>query len=218
MTTLVDLAEIVEDYDRNNPDLQSSHHFVFACPLPRDSDTFDYVVMGLNPGEQVWNWEQCNERTSETAKHDWILNLASFPRAQKWRKDIAKFCGGRPVLMSELFFWSSQNAGLAFYQRFGTSIEDSPHLRFCTDMNLKMLEVARPKAVILPGLSLSRQFAQVYGLTEVPHKALLADNGHSLVKYYEGHGLPWVFTKHWSGAFGFSATQRTQVQAYISEL
>ena len=39
---------------------------------------------------------------------------------------------------------------------------------------------------------------------------------HRLIEAYEFHGVPFIFTKHWTGAFGFSNAQAEQVTNYLS--
>lgn len=211
------LVEEVRAYRDRHEVLRQAHHFLFALPIEPASQRFDVLVMGVNPGEQPSNWALHCGPTEETLEYDWLaaLNQRTGP-AKRWRTHLQTFCGDRRALMSEFFFWSSKNAGADFVARFGTSLRRSPHLEFCCTKNIELINVVRPQAVICPGLSDAAWFARIYELSH--RQDLVAANGHLLVQHFERDAVPWLFTKHWSGSFGFTAEQRQQVRSYIDKV
>jgi hypothetical protein len=122
------------------------------------------------------------------------------------------FSGGRSVVFSELFFWSSNNQN-EFKERYG-ELWKSPHLNFCTEKNELLLQEYRPKAVIFVGLGPAVRLATFFALT---HIDTLNDGTHRLVEYYHDNNRPWFFTKHWTGAFGFSKVQMDAIKHYIDK-
>jgi hypothetical protein len=213
-----DLMQVVRNYQQKHVELLKSHHFVAAVPLRPDGVEFDYLVVGLNPGEQDSNWTAFPRTTEETIDFNWLESLPGGPtrQAKAWRKKVAQFCGTDQVLQSDFFFWSTNNVGKAFTERFGTPFHKSKHLEFCRDINLKLVELTKPKAVVCPGISHAESFARLYGLE--PVNFVPTPSGGKLIAHYERSGMPWVFSKHWGGAFGFTKEQRATVASYIKGL
>lgn len=208
------LLNDVRSYRDRHDELRQAHHFLFALPIEPATDRFDILVMGVNPGEQPSNWDRHVGPTEETWDYDWLEAIGGRTGPSKrWRKHLQTFCGDRRAIMSEFFFWSSKDAGAGFRNSFGTSVTQSPHLAFCQVMNFHLIEIVKPKAVVCPGLSNSATFAKAYELAHV--RDLRASNGHYLVRHFERDGMPWLFTKHWSGGFGFTASQKKQVRSYL---
>jgi hypothetical protein len=42
-------------------------------------------------------------------------------------------------------------------------------------------------------------------------------NGHRLIEHFEMQDTPFVFTKHWTSAFGFSKTQEEIIIDYLRQ-
>jgi hypothetical protein len=186
-------------------------------PLPRQAEKFEYVVFGLNPGEQDKNWEEYKGPTKETIEFDWLDTLPQRTSSSKrWRKSVAYFCGERPAVTNDFFFWSTRNTGKLFEQRFGYRFLESPHFDFCRHLNLRMVDGLVLKAIVAPGLTHTNHFASLYGLEF--REMVRAANGHRLIELYERKNVPWVFTKHWSGSFGFGHDQRASIRSYIAAL
>lgn len=213
---LVAQIERIRSYTRSNPELLQSHHFLYDLPLSGNGDG-EYLVIGVNPGEVESDWEKWPSPTEETSLFD--FHLASGSRGSgstRWRNLVEQFCGTDRALMSEFFLWSSPDTGKAFQQRFGVPIERSPHLGFCLQANLELICTYMVKAVLAPGLKSVQLFSRAYGLRHI--RTITAGNGHVLVQHWERDGTPWLFTKHWTAAFGFTAEQRERVRSYIAEV
>lgn len=205
----------VREYQQQHRELLKSHHFVVAVPLNKGADTFEYLVMGLNPGEQDGNWLAHSGPTEETVDYDWLDCIPRTDSSKRWRTKVEYFCGTTNVLQSDLFFWSTNNIGSAFVDRFGTAFRKSPHLQFCCEINLKLVDLTQPKAVVAPGITHADEFAHRYGLS--PVNSIVTEDGHRLIAHFERDRIPWIFTKHWTGSRGFSAAQAELVRGYISQ-
>ena len=204
--------EAIRRYRDANPELRHAHHFLYDLPLNKDAGQPEVVVMGINPGETRVDRDACPGPTEESWRYDFHETSASG-RSQgsiKWRKNAEFFANGKPVVFTELFFWSS-NDQAEFEVRFGP-LWKSQHLRFCVDMNRSLLDAYEPKSVIFVGLSDSARVAREFGLR---HICLLKDHNHRLLDHYEDDHRPWFFTKHWSASFGFSRAQKEQIKNYI---
>lgn len=212
------LTHEIEAYQRKDEDLRGCHHYVFGVPLPPDATSFEYVVLGLNPGEQKRNWEEFPEPTKETIDFDWQDEIPTRSLSSiRWRRLCAELCGDRPLLMNDFFFWSTGTTGPEFERRFGHRFLDSPHFAFCRNLNLRLVDALQSlRAVVAPGLGHAAHFAALYGLRPTDKEPVRAPNGHRLTVEYERKGVPWIFTKHWTGAFGFSVEQRNQIRDYIT--
>ncbi|MDC9825375.1 hypothetical protein PRN20_16715 [Devosia sp. ZB163] len=209
--------ERIRSYTQANNDLLRAHHFLYDLPLDRSSQTFEFLVMGINPGEQKGDWEAWPKPTEETSLFDFRERLGRRPPAsERWRSLVEYFCGTTNVVMSEFFLWSSVNSDAAFTEKFTVPIQRSPHLPFCAEVNLELVRHYAVRAVVAPGLKSIRLFAEPYGLRHV--RTIPAGNGHTLVEHFDREGTPWLFTKHWSAAFGFSTDQRERIRDYIAEV
>lgn len=207
----------IREYTCQHPELQRAHHFVFDIQLSDASD-IDFMIVGLNPGEQPKNWELTEGKPSEeTSQYNFFDNRKLSRSAARWRTNAIFFCGTDRVVLSDFFFWSSKNM-VQFAERFG-KFESSPHLPFCKELNLALIEHYGIKAVISPGLNPShmRRISEIYGLRHI-ESLRTTDNRHRLIEsYIDVRDRFWIFTKHWSGAFGFSDEQRRRIRDYISD-
>jgi hypothetical protein len=213
-TRLDSNIEAIRRYRDQHAVLQQAHHFLYDLPLDRRAGRPEVVVMGINPGETQFDRDSCPDPTEETWQHDFHADsrLGRSRGSKRWRDNMKFFSHGRPVIQTELFFWSSKDQA-EFRERFGP-LWESQHLPFCTDMNRSLLDIYQPKFVIFVGLSDSARVAEQFGLRLV---ASVKENSHRLVDHYEDSARPWFFTKHWSGSFGFSQSQKDRIKGYIQK-
>jgi hypothetical protein len=206
--------EAIRKYRDENPELQRAHHFLYDLPLHKDAGVPEVVVMGINPGETQYDRDACPGPTEET----WLHDFHATPKAVRsrgsinWRRNLEFFSLGRSLIQTELFFWSSKNQA-EFQERFGP-LWNSKHLRLCVEMNQSLLKFYEPKFVIFVGLSNSTKVAQEFGLR---HISSLKDKRHRLVDHYVDDQRPWFFTKHWSGSYGFSQSQKDAIRNYVND-
>lgn len=202
--------EEIRRYTAKHSELSAAHHFLFDIRL--SPENIDYIVMGINPGETDADFSAHQGPTEETSLYDFHTDEQRSDSSSQWLAKIKFYLETDRVLLAEYFFWSSQNAGRKFVDRFGP-LKTSPHIVFCRDMNLELITHYKPKAIISPGLGMARIVRELYGLTLIEEEK--ASNGHNLIlRYSDGH-RPWIFTKHWSGSHGFSNQQRDQIKLYI---
>lgn len=213
-TRLDSNIETIRRYRDQHADLRQAHHFLYDLPLNRQAGRPEVVVMGINPGETQFDRDSCPGPTEETWQHDFHADskLGRSQGSRRWRDNMKFFSQGRPVIQTELFFWSS-NDQAEFKERFGP-LWKSQHLPFCTDMNRSLLDIYQPRFVIFVGLTESVRVAEQFGLRLI---ASVKAHGHRLVDHYEDSARPWFFTKHWSGSFGFSQSQKDQIKDYIEK-
>lgn len=207
-------TEAIRGYRDANPELRRAHHFLYDLPLKRGAGKPQVIVMGINPGETQSDKDVCPGPTEETWDFD-FHEKSRFRRSQSsvnWRRNADFFALGKPVVLTELFFWSSNNQ-TERKERFG-QLWGSRHLRFCVDMNLSLLDAYKPKFVVFVGVTYSKRVAQEFGLRLIDS---LKENNHRLADHYEDRHRPWFFTKHWSGSFGFSRAQKEQIKTYIQD-
>jgi hypothetical protein len=205
----------IRDYTMNHKELCTAHHFLFDLPLDKGGGKPEVVMMGINPGETEWDRHAYPGPTEETWIHD-FHEKSPLGRSQgsiNWRRNAEFFANGKRVVFTELFFWSS-NHTTEFKQRFGP-LWKSRHLSFCVDQNRTLIEEYEPSAVIFAGVSDAQRVAGLFGLR---HAQTLSDDTGRLVEHYQNESRPWLFTKHWSGSFGFSASQKQEIKNYIKSV
>lgn len=206
-----EIAEI-RQYTKDHPVLADCHHFCFDFRLG-DFDRADFIVMGLNPGETDDDRAAARGPVEESSLVDYRAGQDSASRA-RWFKTCRTVLRSESIALTELCFWSSPNIS-ALEARIGP-LASSPHLRFCRKLNERLISFHKPAAVVLPGLGLMPLTAKLYDLKFV--SALPDDKGRRLIEHYERDGVPWVFTKHWSGSFGFTNGNKEQIADYLHEL
>ena len=173
-------AEELKAYAAQHPELGAAKHHVFDEIRPKGAKP-EFVVMGINPGE------------------------SNRPEGG-WTKRICEYTEDRPFVMTELFFWSSKDRS-DLERRYGP-IET--HLPFCIGLNKRLIAHYRPKAVLCPGLGMIRLCvgANRFSLTHERTERRSPPNGSARIdrvyEVYRGKdGIPWFFTRHWTGARGF---------------
>lgn len=219
------LIEEVSKYSKSMPGLKKAHHFKFAKPHPDHSKRgTKFVVMGMNPGETDQDWKDhpkslCEEVYEETLRYDFREGKKIANNSKKWRANITDICGTSDVFQTEAFFWSSGNVRRKFEEKFGAKAQCPcmrHHFEFCKSVNLKLIAKLNPNAVVAPGLGWSNFLASIYNLKSPTTVYCKEKPNHRLIIQFEdAKGLPWIFTKHWSGARGFSNSQKHVIANYI---
>lgn len=180
----------IEAYTSLHPELSTAHHFVFNEIHPCGENPL-FVIMGINPGESA---------------------QGPVDGKTPWTKRINEYVGGRAFVMTELFFWSSKNL-TQFRERFGI-LEESPHLDFCIRLNKRLIDVHKPRAVVCPGLGLISLCKTRFDLTHA--ETGRRRDGARVYEVFKGeHGIPWIFTKHWTGARGFTNEDKLLIKTAI---
>jgi hypothetical protein len=204
--------DAIRRYSAKHAELRKAHHFLYDLPLNADAGPPELVVMGINPGETPRDRCACPGPTEETSKRDFheASPMDRSPQSKRWRTLTADFTGGRSVVFTELFFWSSKNYAELLERH--KPLWNSAHLKFCIDMNRDLIEAYQPKAVIFVGLSNSGRVARAFGLSHVKtHRP----SGTRLVEHFQDERRPWLFTNHWTGSRGFSEPQRKAIVHYL---
>lgn len=203
--------EAIGDYTRRHSELMRAHHFLFDLRAPAGSRP-NLVVMGVNPGEADEDWRLCPGPTEETSRFDFHVVHGGGRDHIRWVREAKTFLAGEAYVQTELFFWSSKKTDDAFTERFGP-LKTSPHLPFCMRMNRRLLEVYRPRAVVVVGLECIGPITAAFNLSQLRVEKL---DRHRMVEHWTDGVRPWLFTKHWTGSHGFSNAQREIVRAYLA--
>jgi hypothetical protein len=206
---LIANIERIAAYTAEHPELIAAHHFLYDLRQPCEG-TPRFVVMGVNPGETPHDWEIAPDPTEETSRFDFHVERGCGRSAIRWSKAASYFLDGADYVLAELFFWSSRDSRV-FAARFGR-LSKSRHLPLCVEMNLDLIDVYQPAAVVLPGLTHVKLVQNLYGLTPV---SVVHDGSRRVAELYTDGARPWVFTKHWTAAFGFSKAQREMAREAI---
>jgi hypothetical protein len=202
--------EKIEAYTRANSKLLKAHHFLYDLRLNQAAKRADFVVMGINPGETKQDWDITKRPAQETSEYDFHTGHERSRSSARWIRLCKEILGTENVVLAELFFWSSKNI-TCLEKRFGF-LKNSPHPRFCAEMNKKLFAHHMPKAIIFPGLGSIKLAADLYGLARVK---TVKSSSSRLIEHYTMGETPWLFTKHWTGSFGFSNSQKNRITQYI---
>lgn len=208
-------AEIkeIEAYTAKHASLQQAHHWLFDLKSPPDSIP-EVALVGINPGEWPGDWEICPHPTEETSRFDFHDAYGNGRAAIPWTQLCNRYLGNRPFVQTELFFWSSSNLK-QLEERYGR-LRHSPHLGFCRDMNQRLFDAYDVKAVVSPGINNDEICSSLYGLGPLQQEVRVQDV--RIAKLYHDGRRPWVFTKHWTGAFGFTRAQKDGVKSVLEEV
>lgn len=194
--------EKVAAYTAQHAELMAAHHFLYDLRQPPNG-TPRFVVMGVNPGETPYDWQIAPQPTEETSRFDFHVAHGRGRNAIRWSKAAKYFLDDSDYVLAELFFWSSHDSRV-FTERFGR-MATSKHLPFCVAMNRDLIEHYQPDAVVLPGLTHLQLVRELYELAPV---SIANHETTRVAEHYTDGKRPWVFTKHWTAAFGFSRAQR----------
>ena len=209
----------IREYTEKNIELKKSHHFLFNLPLEANAQIADVIVIGLNPGEHASDWKLHNHPTEETNEFDFHNEFGNGRSSLAWSKNCNNFLPKQKIFLSEFFFWSSNSTRKKdFEDRFGYSFEDCPHLDFCKKCNLDMISFHKPKLVVAAGITYAEFFSSKYNLNHVKTINSQTDkNNRRIISHYELEGVPFIFTLHWSGAFGVSNLMKDEIKSYLSQ-
>jgi len=220
----------IRKYTKGNEDLMQCHHFLFNGVYKRDNrDTnakADVIVMSINPAETKDDWEQYNretptENSNELDFHTHITNENISASAKRWERKTKIFCEdlfGVNINESAFFFWSSENIGKKFNETFGynwKSKQCCKHFDFCKERNIELIQYHKPKILIAPGIGGSKYFSNIYDMKHID--TIIDNNGDRLVEHFEILDTPFIFTKHWTSAFGFSKIQQEIIINYLRQ-
>ncbi len=235
MINISESLDSIKRYTKDNEDFKKCHHFLFNAIYKRKerekqnnlNAKADVIVMSINPAETKKDLKYKGSTPTENSHvYDFHSHLSEeniSQSAKKWETKTEIFCElifGKNINESAFFFWSSANKGKKFTETFGykwKSKECFKHFDFCKKRNIELIKYHKPKIVIAPGIGDAKYFSSMY---EMKHIDTLRDEHkktHRLIEEYEFHGIPFIFTKHWTGAFGFSNAQVEQVTNYLSK-
>ena len=216
-----EIAEI-RSYTKLHPELSTCHHFQYDLPLAatpdlqNSGDKRTCLMLGINPGESAPDttvaWP--TEETSEFDFHDQLVGRESI----RWTQKVRKILPTMRVWQSQLFFWSSKDRD-QLKDRLGSDIERSPHLAWCTDRNLALIQKRQPDIVILAGMTKRETASRLFHL-EVMGEPIFLRNGKDrlVVKLTDGH-RPWLVIAHLTSAHPpLNEDEEAQVRLAIDEL
>jgi hypothetical protein len=232
-----DISESIEKiirYTKDNEDLMQCHHFLFNGIYKREerknqnrlNTKADVIVMSINPAETKKDYEYEGPTPAQNSNvrdfHEDLPPENISQSAKKWETKTKVFCEdlfGKYINETAFFFWSSQDIGKKFTETFGykwKSKECNKHFHFCKERNIELIKYHKPKIVIAPGIGDAEYFSSLY---KMKHIDTLVDesNGHRLIEHFEMQDTPFVFTKHWTSAFGFSKTQEEIIIDYLRQ-
>lgn len=209
------LLREIREYGAVNKDLQQAHHFLFCKKNIRSKQSKNVVVMGFNPGETPKDWESTNgNRSEETFEFDFHAEKRTAA-SKKWMSNIDFFLPNHNVYLTEFFFWSSKNIS-ELEERYGKIEKNNPHIEFCKKMNLELLRVVEPDFVVFTGVTHYKIVANIYDL--VFSGDLISERNQKLAITATSSICPWIFTRHWSGSFGFSNSDKLLIKKKIENL
>lgn len=212
---LKSLHDEILAYTKAHDDLSESHHWLFDLP-PFKDEPFDpkHIVFGINPGEG--KERLCLSQTEETRFFDCHEEYSGKGAREKigWTKKLFDILETRRIIQTELIFWSTKTVGV-LNERFGP-LKRNPHLSFCCEKNRQLIDYHNPESIICPGLGMLEVTVQAFGLNRID--SIKASNGDRLIEHYSDGTRDWVFTKHFSGAFGFTNEQKNAIKSYIHNL
>ncbi len=77
--------EKIREFTQENPELLKSHHFLFNCPLNKEFDKAEALVIGINPGESDNDWNfQDNLPTEESNEFDFQEEMGNVRSSVRW--------------------------------------------------------------------------------------------------------------------------------------
>lgn len=217
MDKLSKVLKRIRSYTLNHPELKKSHHFLFNAPLVKNLKHADAIVIGLNPGETQEDWKYDSSLpTEESNEFDFHNEIGESRSSMRWRNECQKYLPNHNIVLSEFFFWSSNNVKEKFSERFGYSFKNSPHFGFCKECNEELIKFHKPKLIIATGTSWARFFAEIYKLKFIRTvKSEKDKRRRNIIHHYNFNGIPFIFTLHWSGAH-LSSDEKKEIQSHIS--
>ena len=198
--TPAECLERIRAYTQQHPELREAHHFLFDLPITEKRDPVDVLVMGMNPGESPSDFDICDPVAEESSAYDFHERDGAGRDHIPWHRRARTILRGTGAVQTEAFFWSSEKSGAKFRARFGTPIERSPHLKFCTEMNTALIAHHQPKVVVAVGLAMECWLPGRFGLRYVDTR-FTSDGDSRVVECFTDGTRPWLLTKHWTGAW-----------------
>ena len=152
-----DLIKQIREYQKKNKELLNSNHFVFDCPLSRNSkESPEIIWMGINPGDdsmaKKFSIEERILNPEETRDYNFQLNKRT-PESQKMMNNLQRVLGVSKFFktsLTEMFFWASTDIGEGFKKRYGYPFHNNRHMSFCLKINKELFKRANPKYIIGP--------------------------------------------------------------------
>jgi len=210
------LIQEIRDYMKQHFKLQQAHHFCFDLPLSPKSKKVDFIIMGLNPAEPKNPDKSKKTPTEETREFDYYEKFHHGRREDiPWTKLCYEMAGSKNIVVSEFFFWSSKNKK-QLDERYGRLDGKNPHFHFCTRINKALINFHKPKAIIVAGLGNKDLSNKLFEFKV--EKSVHTAKGHRLIeKCRDKNKNLWIFTKHWTGSFGFSNEEKKTIQDFIKD-
>ncbi len=167
--TSSDLINKIKDYQNKNSELLKSHHFVFDCPFGKNKKIKpDYIWMGVNPGKDDQDWKITGEKNDEETRDRNFQDIYGRSTNSKTRMTkIKNFLGDKcfeKTTHTELFFWGSKNTDQFFEERYKTKFLNSPHLEFCSQINLSLFERIKPIYIFFESLDKIEIFKKFFNI------------------------------------------------------
>lgn len=200
------LIRDIEKYTRDNKGLWDCHHFLFDLPLSNESavGSDECIVMGMNPGEtnacrRLFKKGDDGFPLEESSRRNDLLGNVLEGSSLTWHKKCLEVLNSKKIILGEMFFWSTPK-DKNLYGLFAKE-ELLQHYKFCASINSKMIDIRRPKAIIFPGISKESLAISLYNLEPGGTKVVMDSSKRGkLLSFWKYKGIPWIFTKHWTGS------------------
>jgi len=215
---LLKLLQRVRDYNEQQPELKESYYFQFARFEAGGLPT--YLLMGINPMESDEHGR--HNRCSDCPLEESFERQVSVDRetgTNRWHRHIAGLLGTESYIESEWFFWSAKSFG-ELDQRYGPLIPSNANLDFCTQANIALINIIKPKAIISLGRMIRNQLACSYNLKF--HRQQNDTKGNRLVEHFTYEdSYPWLVCPHPNERIsgqGEKTRRRNETRDYISRV
>ena len=170
MTILEKNIRELRKYTNEHQELKEAHHFTYDLSLNKETNNIEYLVMGMNPGEQPrYSWDIFDGPTEETNLYDFFVDVGYSRTETDWSRRCINFLGTNEINIGNFFFWSSRNTDNFFKERFGfgfnkTGLRYNPHFHICQRMNIDLIEHYQPRLIAAPGITLADWIPEIYGM------------------------------------------------------
>ena len=212
----------IREHTMHNPELLNAHHFTFDLKIKDKAQSSEnYIIIGLNPGESGC-YKICDGPTEESSLKDFFVEsgLGKTRSSRMWSKHAEYFLGTNGnIIATNFFFWSSRNSKSDFTKKFSYKYHENPHFDFCKDMNIRLFDHYKPKLIVAPGISMSRQMKIKYNLGPMVDQLTNYDPVNKktmrIVETYDYRGTPFIFTKHWTSRWGANTDEKAKIKKYL---
>lgn len=213
---MVDLLSMVREYDKLNPNVQTSHHFTFALPYVNNlnPNISKVLLMGFNPGETEHDWKKTHGTRAEESFRVNFNDKNKSNSSNRWYSNIEFFLPNTDVLITEFIFWSSKTVK-QLEERIGQITPENEVVNFCVDINKKLIDSFKPDAVVFTGLSHYNVISECFSLNK--KSEIISQNGTRIATIATGYGKKWIFCRHWTGSFGFSNSDKNELKNIIKD-